>query len=329
MCGLLVKCGCKVDSFTMGGDTALLLATRNGHFECVEMLAKYGANVNTKDRSRGWCALIWCAFNGHVETLEILLRAGANREMKAETKFGEVRRGMKALLVAEVVGNSQVADFLRTWDDVVAKEGALALELQNESDERNEMFEADEESYAVEMAIKAAEEEAERIRIEEEKQRLRELEEQRLYEIDLLLLEEERSEMQTRILEAKEAEDWDLFELLEEQFEMLPSTVEEYRERIALKLIAEQQREASECALMEAEETQQRAFAVEEAKAKENPDVTLTNPDGSPVAPDSNTDGSPVAPDSNTDGSPVAPDSNTDGSPVAPDSKIDGSPVAD
>lgn len=40
----------KVDLLTYAGETSLLLATRYGQYECVEVLAKHGANVNAKDR---------------------------------------------------------------------------------------------------------------------------------------------------------------------------------------------------------------------------------------------------------------------------------------
>jgi Ser-tRNA(Ala) deacylase AlaX len=72
---------------------------------------------------------------------------------------------MKPLEVAEVMGNERMYEFIKSWDDVLAKEGQLKLELQNELDERNDMFEADEESFAYEIAVKEAEAEAERLRI--------------------------------------------------------------------------------------------------------------------------------------------------------------------
>lgn len=52
-----------------------------------------------------------------------------------------------------------------------------------------------------------------------------ELERERLYEIDLTCLEEEREEMKLKIEDAKLEEKWDLFEMLEEEFHFLPHTV--------------------------------------------------------------------------------------------------------
>jgi uncharacterized protein len=60
-----------------GGMTALLYATREGCTECVDLLAKAGANLNQAD-SDGVTPLVMAGLNAKWDSMKVLIEAGAN-----------------------------------------------------------------------------------------------------------------------------------------------------------------------------------------------------------------------------------------------------------
>ena len=63
------------------GDTALSIASQNGHFEIVKVLIKAGAKVNLDDRLGG-TALMGASENGHVKIVKLLIDNGADINAK-------------------------------------------------------------------------------------------------------------------------------------------------------------------------------------------------------------------------------------------------------
>ncbi|GMR48433.1 hypothetical protein PMAYCL1PPCAC_18628 [Pristionchus mayeri] len=59
-----------------GGETFLIVASRNGYTECVEKLLKGIVDVDDTD-SEGWSALLVAAFEGHANVVQQLIDAGA------------------------------------------------------------------------------------------------------------------------------------------------------------------------------------------------------------------------------------------------------------
>lgn len=58
---------------TEQGVTALILAAREGHDQCVHILLRFGAKVALKDDVRGMTAVHYSAKNGHAQCLSLLL----------------------------------------------------------------------------------------------------------------------------------------------------------------------------------------------------------------------------------------------------------------
>jgi uncharacterized protein len=78
---MLLEKGADVNAKTNEGITALIRASEKGHTETVARLLEKGADVNAKD-SDGWTALMWASRNGHAETVTILLEEGADVNAK-------------------------------------------------------------------------------------------------------------------------------------------------------------------------------------------------------------------------------------------------------
>ena len=84
--------------FCPSKDTALIVASNNGHTEIVEMLLKAGANVDARNK---YCytALIEASWGSHVDIIRMLLKAGA--DVNAQNHFGYT-----ALIEASINGNT-------------------------------------------------------------------------------------------------------------------------------------------------------------------------------------------------------------------------------
>ena len=70
-----------VNAKNNNGETALVLASINGHFEIVKYLVEHGADVNVQDKW-DWTALINASHNGHLEIVKYLVANGADVSIK-------------------------------------------------------------------------------------------------------------------------------------------------------------------------------------------------------------------------------------------------------
>lgn len=65
------------------GATLLKWAAYGGHWECVNLLVKNGANINVRDNSGNTPLITACAY-GYPEVVLTLLEAGADIEAKSK-----------------------------------------------------------------------------------------------------------------------------------------------------------------------------------------------------------------------------------------------------
>ena len=71
-----------MDSYDRDGLTALMCASKEGHYEVVELLLGKGAQVDLQD-SRGWSALMYSCASGHSRVAKVLLEYGANADLQS------------------------------------------------------------------------------------------------------------------------------------------------------------------------------------------------------------------------------------------------------
>jgi ankyrin repeat protein len=98
--------GADVNQEGSQGNTALVVASENGHLAVVEaLLAHGGCNVDHKSRQAGGCntALAWSSLRGHLTVVEALLQHGAEANGK---------RGGVAVRLASVGGHPKVVRLL-------------------------------------------------------------------------------------------------------------------------------------------------------------------------------------------------------------------------
>lgn len=97
-----------VDSMDEKGWTPLMLASRCGRVEVLELLLERGADPNRALSSLGWSALHHGARQGHSEAVEVLLRHGA--DLSHTTQGGQT-----ALIMACAAGHADVVHRLLAW----------------------------------------------------------------------------------------------------------------------------------------------------------------------------------------------------------------------
>lgn len=87
-CKALLDNGADIKSTTNKGMTALMAAAKNSCTDTCELLIKYGADVNEKNKQNGATALMYAAHDGdtRIETFELLLKHGA--DVNATDIFG-------------------------------------------------------------------------------------------------------------------------------------------------------------------------------------------------------------------------------------------------
>jgi len=100
----LIRMGADVNAKDDQDRTLLMLASKNGYKEMVEILLEKGANIEAKDRG-GETALMKASENGKKEIVEMLLKKGANPEEKDKD-------GWTALMLAIWYNHKEVAEVL-------------------------------------------------------------------------------------------------------------------------------------------------------------------------------------------------------------------------
>ena len=84
------------------GETALMVASVNGHHQVVKLLLKEKADPNI-EHNDGWTALMAASENGHQQMVEILLKEKADPNIQDND-------GETALVAASKNGHHQVVD---------------------------------------------------------------------------------------------------------------------------------------------------------------------------------------------------------------------------
>ena len=88
-------------------ETPLILATRHGHYECVETLLRHGANVTVTFRK--WTLLMLASEKGYTRIVKLLLELGADVNRK------EPYHGRSALWLAASAGYSEIIKLLLNY----------------------------------------------------------------------------------------------------------------------------------------------------------------------------------------------------------------------
>ncbi|KAF0702256.1 hypothetical protein AaE_016039 [Aphanomyces astaci] len=95
------------------GQSAVFLASKNGHGNIVKLLVKYDANVN-QPNNLGWTPLIAAAVGRHVNVSQVLLEA------KADPNGSIPLQGLTALYIAASDGNEELVTLLLHYHADVA-----------------------------------------------------------------------------------------------------------------------------------------------------------------------------------------------------------------
>lgn len=105
----LVDRGVAVDSLDRYGQTALMLAARNGHLEAVRVLVEAGADL---DRTAKYhlSALMLAVINDRTSIAEVLIEAGADTGIQGTGAPGFA--GKTALDLAEDLGRDSIRRLL-------------------------------------------------------------------------------------------------------------------------------------------------------------------------------------------------------------------------
>ncbi len=105
---LLIKYGADVN-YTSQDFFPLLIASKEGHRQIVEILIQNGANVNHYN-SDGITALMSAAVGGHDDIIETLLHNGAN-------PLNQTEEGVRAHQFAWEEGHEDIALYIRNYND--------------------------------------------------------------------------------------------------------------------------------------------------------------------------------------------------------------------
>ena len=101
---VLIQQGADVNIKSGKGNTALVIASKNGYNDVVEVLLEGGADVHQKDND-GNTALLWAAEKGHKGIVEMLLQNGADVNHKTDD-------GWTALAGASYFVHKEVVEML-------------------------------------------------------------------------------------------------------------------------------------------------------------------------------------------------------------------------
>jgi ankyrin repeat protein len=97
--------GASVNAKGRQGFSALLAASRNGHFEVVKYLVEHGAEVDERQNAREKTPLLAAAFDGHYDIARYLIEHGANINVQAVN-------GWTPLHDAAYIGNFEIVKLL-------------------------------------------------------------------------------------------------------------------------------------------------------------------------------------------------------------------------
>jgi len=79
---VLLTQGADVNAVDKGGYSSLMLAAGDNRADMISLLARHNANLNIQDNTAGWTALIWASKEGHFDSVDRLLTAGADPDLK-------------------------------------------------------------------------------------------------------------------------------------------------------------------------------------------------------------------------------------------------------
>lgn len=128
---VLYLAGAKINTRNQFGESAIMLAALNGHSQAVNTLIAIRAN--TQGNRQGWTALLYAAFSGHSGIVRQLLDNGASPNEATEN-------GMTALMLAAKNGHVEVVKALLEYHadvTIVNEQGATALSLAIERGNTN------------------------------------------------------------------------------------------------------------------------------------------------------------------------------------------------
>ncbi|HEX9813715.1 MAG TPA: ankyrin repeat domain-containing protein [Myxococcota bacterium] len=106
----MLEAGAEVDTLDRYGQTALMLAARNGHYEAVSVLVDADADLDHTAKYN-LSALMLAALNDRLEVVEQLMEAGADSEIEGSGAPGFA--GKTALEIAGDLGREEIAEAIR------------------------------------------------------------------------------------------------------------------------------------------------------------------------------------------------------------------------
>lgn len=107
----MLEDGADVDALDGHGQTALMIAARNGHFEAVCMLIDADADIDHTAK-HNLSALMLAVLNDHLDIVEQLVTAGADLEIQGSGAPDFA--GKTALELAEDLELDEIAEVLRS-----------------------------------------------------------------------------------------------------------------------------------------------------------------------------------------------------------------------
>jgi len=106
----MLEAGAEIDTLDRYGQTALMLAARNGHYEAVSVLVDADADLDHTAKYN-LSALMLAALNDRLEVVEQLMEAGADSEIEGSGAPGFA--GKTALEIAGDLGREEIAEAIR------------------------------------------------------------------------------------------------------------------------------------------------------------------------------------------------------------------------
>jgi len=106
----LLEAGANVDAKDRYGQTALMLAARNGHLEAVRLLLEYAPDLDHTAKYH-LSAVMLAAINDRLEIVELLVEAGA--ELRTTGSGAPGFHEKTALDIAEDLNRVEIAALLR------------------------------------------------------------------------------------------------------------------------------------------------------------------------------------------------------------------------